>query len=296
MLDQCQRFYLEHAPVRGAWVRLAATTAEMHSKHHYPPLLQASLAELAAASVLLVDSLKFDGHLLLQAQPASGSALQLVCVEASQNLLVRGMAQWDESRPLPETFAECFSKQDQGRFVLTLDPKDEGQQYQSVVALNGGSIQQMLQDYLAQSQQVPSALLLAWDGAAVTGLLIQKLPNRNDTDTDAWDRSLALFNTLTAAELSAVSAETTLFNLFHEEGVRVVEPRPVAFFCPCTEARVHKALRVMGWTEVQALLEEQDGEVSVNCEFCNKRYAFNHASLQALFNEFGDATVADTRH
>lgn len=45
---------------------------------------------------------------------------------------------------------------------------------------------------------------------------------------------------------------------------------------------MENALRIVGRDEVEDILAEQ-GEVSVTCEFCNRRYAFAPAAARSIF-------------
>jgi molecular chaperone Hsp33 len=94
---------------------------------------------------------------------------------------------------------------------------------------------------------------------------------------------MLVMGTCTPFELTApdVTAETLLFRLFHEEGVRVFEPLILRHQCRCSEARVTAMLRALPRTEVEELAE--DGLVTVTCEFCNKSYPFNAQARDVLY-------------
>jgi molecular chaperone Hsp33 len=64
--------------------------------------------------------------------------------------------------------------------------------------------------------------------------------------------------------------------------VRLYEPEPVAFRCTCSRERVADTLRALGRIELESLLAD-DGEVSVDCEFCNRRYRFDAVDVERLF-------------
>jgi molecular chaperone Hsp33 len=69
-----------------------------------------------------------------------------------------------------------------------------------------------------------------------------------------------------------------------EEDVRLFAARAARFACPCSEARVETALRLLGRAEIESLLAER-GDVEVSCEFCNRRYTLDSASARALFTD-----------
>ena len=55
------------------------------------------------------------------------------------------------------------------------------------------------------------------------------------------------------------------------------------FECGCSEARVAKALLLLGRNEIEQALAEQDGRIEASCEFCNRKYVFDRAGALALF-------------
>ncbi|WP_417539790.1 Hsp33 family molecular chaperone HslO, partial [Marinobacter sp.] len=99
MTDYTQRFLFENTDVRGEWVGLERSYAEVLAKHSYPEPVAQLLGELLAAAALLVGTLKFDGLMVLQAR--SSGAVPLLMVECSSDREVRGIARYDESLLTP---------------------------------------------------------------------------------------------------------------------------------------------------------------------------------------------------
>jgi molecular chaperone Hsp33 len=93
-------------------------------------------------------------------------------------------------------------------------------------------------------------------------LMLQKMPDEGGIDAvqdaDAWDRVVHLTATLGAEELLASTPEQLLYRLYHEESVRLFEPRSLAFGCSCSRSRVGAMLRSLGRDEVAAALQALD--------------------------------------
>ena len=70
-----------------------------------------------------------------------------------------------------------------------------------------------------------------------------------------------------------------MHRLFHQDPLRVFEPRPVCFHCSCSSERTLNALSAIGPTEIESILQEQ-GSVTMDCEFCNQRYVFRREDLE----------------
>ena len=281
--DSLSPFLFENTPIRGNTVQLSATFSQSLQYHNYPLMLRIMIGELMAASALLSATLKMEGALILQIQ--GKGALKLLVVECSSNLEMRATATWDGG--VESGFFDNVKDTDfkaligDGHCMITLNPS-EGEAYHGIVPIEGDNIAAMLENYMLRSQQIDTKLYLECDGKTAAGMLLQKLPNQLEIDIDAWNRMTTLANTVTADELISLPAETLLMRLFAEEDVRLFEARSTRFKCSCKREGVANMLRMLGKSEVDSVLAEQ-GKVEVNCDFCNKHYAFDAVDVAALF-------------
>ena len=278
------RFLFESQPIRGNIVHLHSSFQEALAHHNYPPIIKNALGELMAASALLIATLKMQGVLVLQIQ--GKGALKLLVVECSSDLKIRATAKWDE-KWASELYKEIndFSFIDlvkSGQFIITLDP-EKGEAYQGIVAIEGNTIAEMLQNYMLRSQQIDTTLWLHCDSQSACGLLLQKLPEVNEmnVDADAWNRINQLANTVSNEELKTLSAEMLLSRLFAEEDVRLFEPKTTQFYCSCNQTSVANMLHMLGEKELNSILAEF-GKIEVNCDFCNKQYVFDAVDTAQL--------------
>lgn len=283
--DTLHRFVFEHTPIRGNTVHLNRTFNTALQHQDFPPALRNALGELMAASALLAATLKMQGALVMQVQ--GKGALKLLVVECTAELSMRATAKWSGDLGTAG-FSELIGD---GHFVITLDPKDGGQGYQGIVPLEGGSIAEILQNYMQRSEQIDTRIWLACDGKTAAGMLLQKLPGQPDQDADAWTRLAYLADTVKADELLALPAQTLLQRLFHEEDVRLFEARPLSFHCSCSRHSVGAMLRLLGQPEVDSILAER-GEIEVNCDFCNAHYRFDKVDAEQLFVDAGAPAAA----
>jgi molecular chaperone Hsp33 len=287
--DSLQRFLFENTLVRGQLVHLDATWRAVLERHEYPAPLRTLLGELMAAGALLSATLKFDGALIMQMQ--GQGPVKLVVVEVTSEGTLRATASWDgELQDAP--FAELVGG---GRFVITLVPADGTQSYQGVVDMSGGSVAEVLEHYMATSEQLQTRLWLACDERQAAGMLLQKLPEQEGTDADMWNRATHLGATLSAEELLKLPAREVIRRLFHEEDVRVFESTPLAFRCSCSRDRVTAMLRMLGRDEVHSIIEER-GKVEVTCEFCRKRYTLDPVDAEQVFAAQLQTQAGATRH
>lgn len=289
MRDSLQRFLFEDANVRGELVHLDATWREVLQRSEYPAPVRGLLGEMMAAAALLSATIKFEGSMTLQVQ--GGGPVSLMVVECTHQYALRGLAHWKGDLRDGGTLGELVGD---GRLAITVDPGAGRERYQGIVALEGNSLSEALDAYLARSEQLATRLWLAADEESAAGLLLQRLPGEQP-DPDAWNRVTRLGETVTDRELIGLPAGEVMHRLFHEEDVRVFESQAVSFRCSCSRERVANMLRSLGADEVHDILAEQ-GAVEVACEFCNQRYDFDQVDVEQLFTGEHQPHVPPTRH
>ncbi|MCW3149316.1 Hsp33 family molecular chaperone HslO [Stutzerimonas stutzeri] len=295
MSDQTQRFIFDDSDVRGETATLAESYQHVLAKHAYPQPVAQLLGELLAAAALLVGTLKFDGLLSLQAR--SEGPVPLLMVECSSDREVRGIARYHAEQI--EAGATLHELMPDGMLAITVDPT-RGQRYQGIVGLDGVDLAACLSEYFVASEQLPTRFWLAADSRRACGLLLQQLPADRIHDPEereaSWQHLRTLADTLTAEELLGLDTETVLHRLYHEEQLRLFEAQPIRFRCSCSRERSANALVSLGQHDAEQLLQEQGGTVTVDCQFCNERYAFDAADIAQLFAGGGVQEASDTRH
>ena len=284
--DIAQRFLFENSDIRGELASLDSSFAESVAAHEYPAPVRKLLGEFAAASILLVSTLKFEGLMTLQAK--GNGALSLLMVECTDQKTFRALARFDEEKITGEGLTELLG---QGTMVITIDPV-KGKRYQGIVPLNKSNLAECLQEYFAQSVQLPTRLWLASNGESASGMLLQSLPATaevSETDRAAfWDHVSALGETVKQEELLELDAETILHRLFHEEKVRLFDAEKVAFSCNCSRQRSAKIISSLDKAEIDSVIKEI-GEVAMDCQFCNHRHVFTAEDIEKIFSGEGPA-------
>lgn len=291
--DALHRFIIEQSHVRGEIVRLDSTLRALEGANNYPPPVRQLLGETAAAAALLAATIKFDGQLTLQVR--GNGPVSLLVVEATGKGTLRGVAQHEDVVP----DVGIRSLMGAGHLVMTIDPGPESERYQGIVSLDETSLVATLQNYFTRSEQLPTRLWLAVDESGAAGFLLQNLPANRPAamleDDDDWNRCVHLASTLTNSELLHLPVNQLLYRLFHQETVRLLGSSPVGFACRCSRERVDNTLKALGYAEVKQILEE-DGNVSVRCEFCNSTYELDAVDVEHLFASAHQVDLSDTRH
>lgn len=290
MADALTRFLFEYAPVRGGIVQLEETWQAIQSHADYPAPLKRVLGELLAAAALLTSNIKFEGSLVLQLH--GDGPVRLIVVEVTSDRTLRATAKWTGEVPAG-TLAAMLGH---GRFVMTLDQSKVGKQnYQGIVPLEGQTTAEVLAHYMQTSEQLDTRIFLAASDARVAGMMLQRMPDQQGMDHDAWNRATILADTLKPEELLQVPANDLLMRLFHEETLRRFEQEPLAFACSCSRDKVAGMLQSLGREEIDSILAEQ-GEVEIACDFCGHQYRFDAVDATQLFVDSMVPQPGETRH
>jgi molecular chaperone Hsp33 len=296
--DQVRRFIVENQPVRGHWVRLDSAWRELCAHSDYPQPVRELLGQAVAASVLFAATLKFSGTLTLQLQ--GDGAVNLLVAQCTHDYRLRAVARFDADQvaDIDPRDRDAFRKLvgTTGRVAVTVEADERSSRYQGIVPLQGDSLADSLEAYFASSEQLPTRLILAADDERGAGFLVQKVPgaaNADESDIEAtWKNAQKGIEKLSSDDLLNRPVEELLERGFAEHDMRLFRGAPVQFECRCNQARVSGLLRALGADEVKDILQEQ-GSVTVTCEFCHRPYRFGPSDIEALFS---DPAASKTLH
>ena len=272
-MNEVQTFVLEDSGIRGALVRLAETWQQVIAAHDYPPAVRTLLGEGVVATLLLASGLKTTPSVSLQLQ--GEGPLRLLLIQCTDGQRVRGMASFKPAKGDTPLLGE-------GRLVVNLDTGKPNGFFQGIVPLTSAKLDECLQSYFAQSEQLETRLVLRSDEQRVAGLLLQVLPGHGEERAvDAFETAAACAATVSVEELTSLAAEELLPKLFAGQSIRLFAGRPVSHDCRCTPERLAGVVRMLGPDEVKILLAEQ-GHVELKCEFCNRAFRYDDTQVDAI--------------
>ncbi len=292
-LDEAVGFTIPSRHARGRVVRLGPVLDQILSAHDYPAPIARILSEALVLTALLGALLKeAEGQLTLQAQTQSGIVDLLVCDYRAGE--VRGYVRFDGERLSEVTnHRDLFALFGKGYLAITFDLPAADERYQGIVPLEGGSLAAAAESYFSQSEQVPSLVRLAVDdtGHIAGGILIQHLPEGEEgrerlhtrLDHPEWEHVRILAETIKSNELfnQELPLADLLWRLFHEEDeIRAQTAIPLAKGCRCNFEYVRSVISRFGPDERQEMLDE-DGFISVDCEFCSRVFPISLSDLEA---------------
>lgn len=315
--DEVLPFALDRPEMRGRAARLDASLDRMLALHQYPRPIAGLLAEAALLTALIGQTVKLRWRLSIQVR--GDGPVRLIATDwfapehEGAPATMRAYAGFDAERL--DLNAPIFPQLGKGYFAMIVN-NGEGQPYQGLTPLAGGSLAASAEAYFAQSEQIATRFSLASaeaigvEGAAwrAGGLMLQHMPPASPLmagapdgrtggsgeggllaprdvaamggATEDWNRVNMLLDTVETHELLGplVAPDRLLLRLFHEETPRVWPPQKVAFGCTCSAEKVRTALHQYSAKDLGHMTTE-DGKVTADCQFCGSHFEFDPDKL-----------------
>lgn len=294
-------FRIEGAAVRGEVVRLDTSVNDVLADHDYPKSVAQIVAKAVALTSLLGSSIKFKGRLIIQTQTNGPLSMLVVDYHTDGDYKkpgqFRASAKFDEDKIDALDNITDATLLGEGQLVITIDQGSDMQNYQGIVALAGIDLDEAARQYFGKSEQMLTEVRLSADfdeqkqAWRAGGLMIQSVAAEGGTNADLnetelkeiqvsdWENALALVKTVKDFELinPENDAQSLLFQLFHEKGVRCYQPQELIAFCQCSPERIEDMLSQFPQEERVEMAENnptKPGFIQVQCDFCGKAYEF----------------------
>lgn len=286
--------------VRGHVVRLGGAIDRILSAHNeadeqFNDTVSRLVGETAALVTLMGASLKFAGKLIFQVQGDGPISMMVADYDATGAL--RATASISKKETIDHNGKMTLSNLlGTGHIAMTVDQGSDMERYQGVTPLDGDTLEEAIVSYFQQSEQIPTAVRLAVGKISLPGgreywraggIIVQFVPGEGGTrergesfllaqdDQESWNRAEAFLTTTKADELldPNLPAESLLYRLFHEDGVRIFDPKPVFAECACNADKITAVLESYDEADLKDMLE--DGLIRVSCDFCRQDYIFD---------------------
>jgi molecular chaperone Hsp33 len=293
MADQLIRATAADGGIRAVGVISTRLTEEARTRHGLSYVATAALGRTMTSGLLLASSMKREGS-RVNIRVKGNGPLEGILVDAGLDGTVRGYVGNPsiELPPNPQGKLDVGGAVGTEGYLYVVRDVGYGYPYSSTVGLVSGEIGDDIANYLATSEQTPSALLVGvFVGAngvkASGGLLLQVLP-KAATDEE-------LVNTLQEriGKLSGFTpllrAGKTLPQIFQELlgdlSLQIFpETQIVRFDCGCSFSRVLGALKLLGKAELKDMIEKDKG-AEATCEFCGEVYQATESDLLRLVDD-----------
>lgn len=293
MTDYLVKALAFNGEIRAMAVRTTDTVTEAQERHDTWRAATAALGRTLTGSLLLGAMHKNEEKLTVKIQ--GDGPLGAIVVDADSKGNVKGYVKNPEVNLVPNALGKIDVRGAVGANGTFSVVKDLGlkEPITGQVPIVSGEIAEDFTYYLANSEQVPSAVglsvLVDKDSEddcvkAAGGFMIQVMPGASEETLVEIEKRLAeipqVSNLLDAGE----TPEKILERLLGKENVEILETMPVQYYCDCSKERFASAIITLGEAELAQMIEEDEGAEAV-CHFCGEKYQYSAAELKELRDE-----------
>ncbi|MEM7795540.1 MAG: Hsp33 family molecular chaperone HslO [Cyanobacteria bacterium P01_C01_bin.118] len=293
MADQLIRAVAADGGIRVVGAITTRLVEEARTRHKLSYVATAALGRTLTAGALLVSNMKReDSRINIQIQ--GDGPLGGLLVDARLDGSVRGYV----SNPAVELPPNAQGKLNVGAavghngYLYVVRDSGLGYPYSSTIELVSGEIGEDLTQYLATSEQTPSALVLGvfvdQNGVeAAGGVLLQVMPkaSRDEQLISALESRLSALTGFTPMLRAHKTLPQIFEDLVGDMGLQVFpESQLLRFHCPCDGDRMMSALKLLGEAELQDMIDKSEPAEAI-CHFCGDRYEAQCDRLTDLLAE-----------
>jgi len=276
-MNTINRFLFKDLDIRGQHLSLIDTWQELIQNRGYSVPVRQLFGELSALAIFLANGIKHKGKLTLQVQ--GSGIVSLLLVEVTSDLKIRGMVRSDGTIEEDDSLDKILGE---GQIVATLYNSQTDHSFQSLVPINQKGLIETFEDYFFQSEQLESRLWVSSTQENLCAMLLQKMPEADQHDSEGWHRVGTLSDTITQDELNSLDAESLLHRLFHEETLQLFNADWVSYECEQNKERFEKIIYDLGEQDARDLLKER-GEIAIHNEICNEHLFFDEQDVNRIF-------------
>ncbi|HEY9805240.1 MAG TPA: Hsp33 family molecular chaperone HslO [Candidatus Obscuribacterales bacterium] len=293
MADQLMRATAADGGIRAVGVITTRLTEEARQRHQLSYVATAALGRTMSSGLLLASSMKRPGS-RINIRIRGNGPLGGVLVDAGLDGTVRGYVDNPEVELPPNDKGKLDVGGAVGHegYVYVVRDVGYGYPYSSTVEIVSGEVGDDIANYLVTSEQTPSALVVGvFVGAegvtAAGGLLIQVMPKaaRDEELVATLESRISQLAGFTPLLQAGKTLPEMFEQLLGDMGLEIFpETQLVRFHCGCSFDRMLGALKILGETELQDMIEKDDG-AEATCHFCNEVYQASSDELAQLISE-----------
>lgn len=255
--------------------------------HNLSLLNTVVLGKALTATMLLASEMK--GEERIQLRMDGNGPIGFLVAEANSVGEIRGYVQNPEAE-LDYSNPAAQLGDGIGLGILTFSKVlyNEAEPRTSSIQLVNGDVNTDVAHYLAQSEQIPSALLIDVgideDGEVTQagGLMIQRLPGAPDGQIDLLQERLGSFAAIDELLDDGQYIDEIMNKAVSPLKVKELNRQPVDFFCRCTRKRFLNALSLLNLDD----LKDMKGEgQEIVCQFCNKTEHISKDEVERIIVE-----------
>ncbi len=262
--------------------------AKMEQIHHTSAVITAAEGRLLTAASIMGTQLKSREDSITLRMEGDGPVGHLIAVsDGSGN--VKGYM----TNPVVELPLNQKGKLDvagavgKNGFLYVIRDMGMREPYIGQVPIVSGEIAEDITNYYAVSEQIPTVCGLGvlvnpdLTVKAAGGFLVQLLPGATDEEIDRLEANINGLKPVSQMIEEGMSPQQIAFRVLEGFEPEILDEYDMDYVCDCSRDRVERALISIGKAELLKMAEEEQ-QVEVGCQFCDKKYIFTRHQLKEL--------------
>jgi molecular chaperone Hsp33 len=263
-----------------------ALVREATSRHVTSPVASVALGRALMGAVLLATSSKHGESVQLQFR-GDGPLGSIVTIADGEGR-VRGFAAHPNAQTPPGDAASDVGAA-VGRGVLTVvrQRADGRAPYSGIVPLTTGTVAQDLAHYLADSEQIRSAVALGvylddrGEVEAAGGFTVEALPGAAPDEIERAEANVHGFPGPGELVREGLGADAIADRLLNGLGTRERHYAQPVFHCGCGRDRARRAVALLGREELERTIARAE-PLEIRCHFCAETYTIAPEEIRDL--------------
>jgi molecular chaperone Hsp33 len=268
-------------------VKTTDVVKEARERHELSLLTTVLLGKALTAAMLLASELKKEERIQLRME--GDGPVGTIVAEANSLGEIRGYV-GNPAAELDYTDENVTIGDGIGLGVLSFTKilYNEAEPRTSTIQLETGDVNSDVAQYLAQSEQIPSAVILDIgideDGnlTEAGGLLLQRLPGAPEGQIDMLQERLGSFPPIDQLLEKGEYIDEIMSSALSPIKVKELNRQLVDFFCRCSKERFLDALSMLNYND----LKDMEGEAQeIVCHYCNNKEEISKQEISKLIAE-----------
>ena len=289
MGDQMTKILAYHDQVRLVIVETTDLVRQAQERHDTWQTSTAALGRTLTATLLLASNLKGQDRMSISIK--GNGPLGTIFADADAHGNIRGFVE------NPKVALELNSK---GKIDVSggvglpgsLTVKKFIEHYEPFagqVELVSGELAEDFTYYMAVSEQTASSIGLSVlvnpdeTVQAAGGFMIQLMPGATEETIQALEEALKKLDHLSKFFKQTNPVEPLMELLCGESG-KIIEQKPIQFYCPCDRQRFELGLAMLNSSDLQEIIDDHQG-AELQCHFCNQTYHFTDHEMQVIMDK-----------
>lgn len=286
--DKVFRYIDKQKKFRISYIQCANVVKSAAERHKLNEIGTFFLGKVLMASTLIASMLKGEERVTIDVK--SNGVFSQLYAEANKVGEVRGFVVENKNFDVSVSSIKDFlgtgtisvSKMLYGKFEPMI----------GITELKNTTIEQEIVHYLQTSEQIDSAFVsdIHFDSSkddcpllSATGLLIEMLPNSDQTEKFILETQLITLQPLHLYEINTKNPIEDLSKLLEME-LDHIEDIPIDFYCRCSLDKFKSQLITLGKEQILEMRDSQQNELI--CHYCNEHYYLSKDDFSTLLDYF----------